>query len=91
MVTERTLYPSRPEHPIDSMLKVLVEPSDGLKERLLLRKLRWLLREICTHSKSMFDIGEEVHLVWYVHLLEDVFRLATLLGGEDVVSLYSRD
>ena len=67
------------------LLQVLLKPSHGLQERLLLRKLRRLLGNITADSKSVLDVGEEVKLIGNVHLLEDVLSLAALGGREYVI------
>lgn len=71
-----------------SRLDVFVEPSDGLEESLLLCKLSGALSDVGADSEAMLDVGEEVDLVRDAHLLKDVFGLATLGSGEDVVGLW---
>lgn len=67
------------------LLQVLFKPSHSLQERLFLRKLCRLLGQIGADGESVLDVGEKVELIGDVQLLEDVLRLATLGGREDVI------
>ncbi len=70
---------------------MLIEPVDGLQERLLLRKLFDLLGDVTTHSEPVNHARKEVYLVWNPDLLQNLLRLVPLLSGEDLVCLGGRD
>lgn len=71
--------------------EILVEPSHGLYEGLLLGKLLDLDGGIAADSKPVLDAREEGNLVRLARLLEDLLRLVALFGGEDGVGLGGRD
>ncbi len=66
---------------------MLVEPSNGLQERLLLRKLLVLLTQITSHRKSMHNTTEQIDLVGLLSLNEDFLGAVPFLGWEDLVCL----
>lgn len=73
--------------PAPAALEELVEPSNGLQESGLLGELDGSLGGIRTNSEAVLDVAVKGDLVWDGHILEDVFRLAALLRGEDLISL----
>lgn len=66
-------------------LEELIKPSHSLQEGGLLRELDRRLADISSDGESMLHIAVEGDLVGDGHLLENVLRFASLLGGEDVV------
>jgi hypothetical protein len=66
---------------------VLVEPSDSLAEGLLLSPLLLGVFQVSAHSEAMANAAEEVDLPRLGSLDENILRLMTELGGEDLVDL----
>lgn len=64
-------------------LQVLVEPSNGLNESLLLSPLLNLDVQITADSEAVGHTAEEVDLPGVAGLDEGVFGFVAELGGED--------
>ena len=62
-----------------------------LQKRRLLRKLRPLITHIRPNREPVLHITIQADLVRNIVLLEDVFRLSTLLRWENLVCFGSRD
>lgn len=71
--------------------QMLIKPSNGLKEGLLLGIFLNLLAHIASDRETVHDAAIQVDLVSLLSLGEDHLRLVTLLGGEDLVGFRGCD
>lgn len=66
--------------------QVLFEPLHCLQESRFLG-IFLLTLELATNSKAVYDSRVEIDLVWLLGLFQDLFRLMSLFGWEDLISL----
>ena len=66
---------------------MLVEPSDGLAESLLLSPLLLGILQIGAHSEAVANTAEQVDLPRLGSLDKNILRLMAKLGSEDGVDL----
>lgn len=71
--------------------EILVKPSDGLVEGLLLGKPLHLHVRIAAHREAVLDLRVQVDLVGVAGFLENLLGPVALLGGEDGVGLGGGD
>jgi hypothetical protein len=71
--------------------QVVVKPSHGLQESLLLGKLLCLDLQVTAHRKAVIYARIQVDLIWLLGVLEDFLGFVALLGREDAVRLGGGD
>ena len=67
----------------------MVEPAECLCESLLLRKLERLVTQIGADGESVRDTTMEANMPRLTSLIENILRLVSELGGEDLIDFYS--
>lgn len=66
---------------------MLFEPLNGLQKGVLLGVLDFAVLGVSSHGETVLDARVQVDLVRHFELFQDIFGLATLLGGENLVGL----
>lgn len=74
-----------------ALQQVVVEPLDGLEERLLLGESLCLVGQVASDGEAVHGAAVQVDLVGLAGLLEDLLGFVAQLRGEDLVGLGGSD